>query len=279
MPRNDRPEAPRGAGGNTTLLVSSFASAPDPGAGPGNDGCFYDVVRRAFQPLFERYSDVIDVRRPESQLEFALLRARREGRKGMHLSFLPFTDVYLARGAENIVFAAWAFPDIPANDFKQNPRYHWVRIANHCSLVVPHSEFTAGNLRRAGVRAPIRVVPVPIDDGYFRTPGWDPRWNTTLNCTAYVFTRPEVPPLEANKHDVPPGADTLLYRLKSWIMYRRKSGLKAVARFIWIKAVKPWLPLRMAKALVAAKNAALGAWRERVTKAEAETGFRRPPRD
>src|SRR5258708_868982 len=165
MVRLFRLDAPPTAGkSKRTLVVSSFAPGAAPGAGLGIYGYSYDVVRRAFQPLLERLAEVIDVDRPESQLDFALLRARRAGRDPVHLSFRPFTDVYLARGAKNVVFPAWEFPDIPASDFKQNPRFNWVRIANCASLVIPHSEFTAGNLRRAGVSAPIRVVPVPIRD-------------------------------------------------------------------------------------------------------------------
>ena len=237
-----------------TLMVSSFVSGSATSAKLGNYGYSYDFVRRAFQPLLKRWAEVVHVGRPESQLDFALRRARQSGHEPIALSFRPLADVYLSRWAANVVFPFWEFPDIPACDYKQNPRQNWVRIANHASLVLTASEFTAAAFARAGVRTPVRVVPVPIDDGYFRLPAWEPSGTTVLNCDAFVFTRPEVPPLESIDYELRPGADTLAFRLKT--------RTTATLRRAWIAGVKPLLPPRLAKALVAAKNAGRCAWRE-----------------
>jgi len=237
-----------------TLVVSSFASGNEAPPMLGVYGYSYDFVRRAFQPLLERWAEVVPVGRPESQLDFALRRARQAGHEPIALSFRPLADTYLSRWAANVVFPFWEFPDVPASDYKQNPRQNWVRIANHASLVLTASEFTAAALARAGVRTPVRVVPVPIDDGCFRVPAWEPSATTVLNCDAYVFTRPEVPPLETVDYELRPGADTLAFRLKTRIT--------ATLRRAWIGCVKPLLPPRLAKALVAAKNAGRCAWRE-----------------
>ncbi|HUY33507.1 MAG TPA: glycosyltransferase [Pirellulales bacterium] len=235
-------------------MVSSFASGDAADTKLGGYGYSYDFVRRAFQPLLERWAEVVTVGLPESRLDFAIRRARQGGREAIALSFRPLSDVYLTRWAPNVVFPFWEFPDVPGCDYKQNPRRNGVRIANHASLILTAGEFTAAALARADVRTPVRVVPVPIDDGYFRVPAWEPAAVTVLDCDAYVFTRPEVPPLEATHHEFRPGVDTPAFRLKT--------RLKAMLRRAWIAGVKPLLPPRLAKALVMAKNAGLRAWRE-----------------
>ncbi|HVX60976.1 MAG TPA: glycosyltransferase [Pirellulales bacterium] len=237
-----------------TVAVNTPAGGPSAGQGLGASGYSYEFVRCAFQPLLERWGEVVELQRPESQLDFAVRRARRRGRRPVSLSFRPLQDVYLSRSAPNVVFPFWEFPDIPASDYKDNPRNHWVRIANRSSLILTASEFTAAALSKAGVRTPIRVVPVPVQPAYFELPAWDANRKTALDCTAYVFTRPEVEPLRPENPEVRPGADSLPFRIKT--------KLKAWARRFWIAAIKPCLPLRLSKAAVAAKNAFRRAWRE-----------------
>lgn len=237
-----------------TLVVNSLARGAAIGESLGVAGYSYEFVLRAFQPLLARWGEVAEIARPESQLDFAVRNARRRGRQPLSLSFRPFQEVYLTRTAPNVVFPFWEFPDVPAGDYKDNPRYHWVRIANRSSLVLTASEFTAAALARAGVRTPIRVVPVPVAPEYFELPAWEPERRTTLDCTAYVFTRPEVPPLRPADPESRPGADSLPFRVKT--------KLRSLARSVWINTIKPWLPLRLSKAVVAAKNAGRRAWRE-----------------
>jgi glycosyltransferase involved in cell wall biosynthesis len=237
-----------------SIAVCSLARKGRSEPGLGAYGYSYEFVLRAFRPLLERWGEVVELERPESQLDFALRRARKRGRQPLSLSFRPFSDAYLSATAPNVVFPFWEFPDVPATDYKDNPRYHWVRIANRASLVLTASEFTATVLARAGVQAPIRVVPVPVRNEYFEMPAWNPKHKTTLECTAYVFSCPEVAPLRPADPESRPGADSLVFRAKT--------KLRAWARRAWIAVVKPCLPLRLSKAVVAAKNAFRRAWRE-----------------
>ncbi|HVC95476.1 MAG TPA: hypothetical protein VND64_17405, partial [Pirellulales bacterium] len=77
-----------------TLVVSSFASGNEAPPMLGVYGYSYDFVRRAFQPLLERWAEVVPVGRPESQLDFALRRARQAGHEPIALSFRPLADTY-----------------------------------------------------------------------------------------------------------------------------------------------------------------------------------------
>jgi len=86
-----------------------------------------------------------------------------------------------------VVVAAWEFPDVPDHAFDGEPRNDWVQGANRCALVIVGGPFTADALRRAGVRTPIRIVPVTVGPEYFQVPGWSPNRRTLLDCPAYVF--------------------------------------------------------------------------------------------
>ena len=71
-----------------------------------------------------------------------------------------------------MVVPAWEFPDIPNFQFDGNPQNNWVETANRCSLVLVGGPFTADALQAAGVITPIRIVPVPTPERYFRLHGW-----------------------------------------------------------------------------------------------------------
>lgn len=154
----------------------------------------YHFVFRAFAPLLERWGSVREVTNPESRLDFALYRARREGLRPIHLSFLPPHCTYLTRHAANVGFPFWEFPDIPDQDHEYNSRHNWVRVANRLNLILSASTGTRDALRQAGVRTPIHVVPVPIPPDYFKVPPWQQGQEVILDCPCFLF--PEPPPPE-----------------------------------------------------------------------------------
>jgi glycosyltransferase involved in cell wall biosynthesis len=244
------PHAPR----RTALIVNSLSRRASSTTALGETGYSYDFVLRAFLPLLELYGEVTRIDRPESQVDYAVRRLTRRGLDAVHLSFRPFSDVYLSRKTVNVVFPFWEFPDIPATDYKDNPRNNWLRIANHTSLILTASNFTAGALARAGVKTPVRVVPVPVSPAYFDVPDWQRGQTVAIDCPAYVLRQPEVPHLRPADPEARPGADSTGFRLKN--------SLRSLARRVWVDGVKPLLPLRMSKALVAAKNAGKRAWQE-----------------
>jgi glycosyltransferase involved in cell wall biosynthesis len=159
----------------------------------GREAYSYRFVERAFAPLLERWGQVIEVNRPESRLDFALMKARQEHLAPIHLSFLPLHRVYLTHQAPNVVFPFWEFPDIPNRTFKNNLRNNWVHVAQHVSLLLTACNFTRGAFVRAGVQAPVRVVPVPIPAAYFTVPDWQPDQKVVLDCPAYVLPGPAAP--------------------------------------------------------------------------------------
>src|SRR5262245_699320 len=109
------------------------AEAPDR---VGLEAYSYHYVARAFAPLLERWGSVTPITQPESRLDFALTECRRKGLAPVHLSFLPLHRTYLSGHAANVVFPFWEFPDIPDEDFDDNPRNNWRRLADCADLML-----------------------------------------------------------------------------------------------------------------------------------------------
>ena len=236
------------------LIVNSMAHGKSFSTPLGEMGYSYEFVLRAFLPLLELYGPVTRIARPESQVDFTIRRLKAHGKTPIHLSFRPFTDCYLSQKGPNVLFPFWEFPDIPASDYKDNPRNNWVRIANQASLILTASTFTASALARSGVKTPVRVVPVPVSPACFDVPDWSRGQSLVIDCPAYVLRQPEVPELHAIDPDARPGANSAAFRLKT--------HAKSLLRRAWVDGLKPLLPLRLSKALVQAKNAFKRAWSE-----------------
>jgi glycosyltransferase involved in cell wall biosynthesis len=178
------------------IILTSYLNQPPRGKRLGAPGYSYNIVAQLFMPLLERWGQVVPVPRDASCIESAIRVARQRGLQPIQLSFLPFQDVYLTPSVPNVVFPFWEFPDVPAEAFDGNSRNNWVATANRCDLVLVGGQFTVESLQRAGIRTPIRIVPVPTPDEYFRLPPWSAQNKTRLACPAYVFPNPNVPPSE-----------------------------------------------------------------------------------
>ncbi len=176
------------------VILTSYLSQSPRGQRLGAPGYSYDIVARLFLPLLERWGEVVPAPRDPGGIESAIRAARRRGLQPIQLSFLPFQDVYLTASAPNVVFPFWEFPDVPAEAFDGNARNNWVAMANRCDLLLVCGQFTVEAFQRAGIRTPIRVVPVPTPDEYFRIPRWSADKITHLACPAYVFPNPDVAP-------------------------------------------------------------------------------------
>jgi glycosyltransferase involved in cell wall biosynthesis len=175
------------------VILTSYLSQSRRGKRLGAPGYSYDIVARLFLPLLKRWGEVVPVPRDPDRIESAIREAHRRGLRPIQLSFLPFQDVYLTTSVPNVVFPFWEFPDVPAEAFDGNPQNNWVATANRCDLVLVGGPFTVEAFQRAGIRTPIRIVPVPTPDEYFHLPRWSAETTTRIACPAYVFPHPNVP--------------------------------------------------------------------------------------
>ncbi|MHB1423434.1 MAG: glycosyltransferase [Gemmataceae bacterium] len=178
------------------ILLTSYRTGATRGRNLGMPGYSYDLVAQLFIPLLSRWGEVIPVARQVEALEAAAREARQRGLYPVHVSFVACQDMVFASSAPNAIVPAWEFPDVPAEAFDGNARNNWVATANRCDLVLVGGEFTVASFQRAGISAPIRIVPVPTPEEYFQLPRWSAEATTRLACPAYVFPNPDVPPHE-----------------------------------------------------------------------------------
>lgn len=176
----------------TILTTSSFTSAEMPHR-CGDDCYSYYYVQRAFVPLLRQWAEVREVEQGASRLDEAVSAARLQPSAPLHLSFLPPQYMPLADDAANVAFPFWEYPDVPHYDVAGNPRYNWLRLTQRVDAMVTACEFTRAAFERAGAQVPTHVVPVPIADGYFALPDWQPDQTVALDCGCYLLPQPEVP--------------------------------------------------------------------------------------
>ena len=170
------------------VIVTSYLTGAPDGKNVGRPGYSYDFVVQLFAPLIERWGKLVVV--PREEIDRAVEEARSCGLGPLHLSFLPLQDVRLAADAPNIVVPAWEFPDIPDHGFDHKPENNWVEMAARCDQLIVGGPFTVKAFRRAGVRTPIQIVPVPTPDEYFHVPSWNPDQRAELDFSGCTFTRP-----------------------------------------------------------------------------------------
>jgi glycosyltransferase involved in cell wall biosynthesis len=175
------------------IILTSYRTGAARGKNLGVPGYSYDLVAQLFAPLLARWGEVIPAARDAAAVESAVQDARRRGLDPVHVSFVACQDMVFASSAPNVIVPAWEFPDVPNEAFEGNPQNNWVTTANRCDLVLVGGQFSVDSFQRAGIRTPIRIVPVPTPPEYFDVPPWSPHTVTRLACSAYVFPNPNVP--------------------------------------------------------------------------------------
>jgi glycosyltransferase involved in cell wall biosynthesis len=178
------------------ILLTSYQTGATRGKNLGMPGYSYDLVAQLFVPLLARWGEVIPVTRQVEALDSAAAAARQRGLDPVHVSFVACQDMVFTSAAPNVIVPAWEFPDVPGESFDGNARNNWVTTANRCDLVLVGGQFTVEAFERAGIRTPIRIVPVPTPDDYFHLPCWSADSITRIACPAYVFPNSRVPPHE-----------------------------------------------------------------------------------
>lgn len=176
----------------------------------GQEAYSYHFVYRAYKPLLEKWARVVEVRRPESQVNYQFYKARRRGTPAHHLAFFPPHLMYVASGGPTIGVVAWEFSTVPDCGFANNLRNNWIQVLNQLPMIVTLCEFTKQTLAASGVHAPIFVLQPPVGEPYFSVPGWTAGNTAQLSCRAFELTgqgTPSAPPADPGGAEggVPPG--------------------------------------------------------------------------
>jgi len=167
------------------ILLTCYMTGAENGANLGSPGYSYDFVARLFWPILERWGEVIPVPEPAKMLDATVENLQRANREVVHISFLPFQDVTIARGIPNIVVPAWEFPDIPNEGFAGSIQNDWRIVGNQCARIFVGGDFTRDTFRRGEITVPIDIVPVPTPEEYFEVPDWSRGESTEFGYTVY----------------------------------------------------------------------------------------------
>jgi glycosyltransferase involved in cell wall biosynthesis len=245
------------------LLVTSMYTEGDLSRRLGRDAYSYRYVYRAFAPLLERWGRTSEVAGQAAELPTAVEAARQEGLSPIHLSFLPLHLMGRVEGVPNVGVPAWEFAEVPQTDVGGDPRNNWARRAAELDLLITHTNYSRDAFRRAGVRTPVHVVPVPVHPAYFDVPAWEPGRAAVLDIPCYVF----------------PEAATLPRPPRPWVAASTghipaRPGMRGLCK----KAVKA-LPARVGQPLLRGFRAArAAAWAARQVLREIDIRSLYPPR-
>lgn len=174
----------------TAFLVSTTGCAGDIRRHMGSADYSYAFVLEALRPVLERLGTWQLIDRPESRLDYAAAQAARAGYRPVHLALHPPQNIHHSPTVPTVLFPFWEFPQIPDRDFQHDTRQNWARMCRTAALILTASHDTANAFRRAGVRCPIEVVPVPVAPAYFEVPDWDPAFRWSLDCRHLAWGGP-----------------------------------------------------------------------------------------
>lgn len=151
----------------------------------GSEGYSYHFVYKAYRPLLEKWGRIKEVKRPESQVNFAFRQAEENHQQAWHMPFFPPQALYLSPSGPTVAILAWEFSTIPNAGFGHNMRNNWLKVLNELEMVITLCEFTRQTLIACGITVPVRVVVPPVAQHHFTIPAWDPNQTFVLNCPGW----------------------------------------------------------------------------------------------
>jgi glycosyltransferase involved in cell wall biosynthesis len=142
----------------------------------------YLRVFQALEPVLSRLGSVVRLDRPESRLAYAAARARAEGFRPIHLVLKPPPLTYFTTEVPTVLLPLWPYPTLPNRPISGDPRQDWTRLCARADLILATCNASARAFRRAGLRNPVAVVPIPVGPEP-RAPGpWTPGSVATISC-------------------------------------------------------------------------------------------------
>ena len=169
------------------LILYSLGSRVEKLRNLGGYGYSYGFLKDNLIDLIKGYAEVKEIVRPESQLEFAILKAKSKKKSPLVFGFVPFQDFYPTKAAPSVIYMCWEFPDVPDASLNNNPRFDWLRLSQYVALIIVPTRFVKDVLQAAGVRTPIQVVPVPMPAHLLRLPLWEAGQSVTIDTPAVVL--------------------------------------------------------------------------------------------
>jgi hypothetical protein len=147
------------------LLVHTSTAADDVPQQLGRPEYSYRFVLREFMPLLEQLGAVVEITRPEQEVDSIYATCAERGEPCVFLSFLPPNKTPIGLNCPTIPVFAWEFEILPNEAFAGKPRNDWRRVLAHFGSAITHSSFTVARTHAAlGESFPIACLPAPLWD-------------------------------------------------------------------------------------------------------------------
>lgn len=125
----------------------------------------YRFVLREFLPLLRQLGTVIEIARPELEVDPIYHACRARGEDCFFLCFMPPNKVPLGLACPTIPVFAWEYDTLPDEPFNGKPRNDWRRVLSLVGAALTHSSYTVERVRAAlGSTFPVTSVPAPLWD-------------------------------------------------------------------------------------------------------------------
>ena len=125
----------------------------------------YWFVRKAFEPLLQRFGAVVSVASPEQDVDRIFRSAEMHGQRCIFLSFSPPHQTPMRLACPTIPVFAWEYDTVPDEVWNGEPQNDWREVLGRVPAAITHSRFSVEAVRRSlGPDYPIWSIPAPVAD-------------------------------------------------------------------------------------------------------------------
>ncbi|MGN8274875.1 glycosyltransferase [Pseudomonas sp. SMN5] len=127
----------------------------------------YYFVLKEFRPVLERLGQVVEVTRPDEEVDQLYAECQRRGEDCVFLSFSPPHRTAAHYACPTIPVFAWEFSTIPTESWQGEPRHDWRVVLSATGMAITHSSFTVNAVREVmGADFPIIAIAAPVWDRF-----------------------------------------------------------------------------------------------------------------
>jgi glycosyltransferase involved in cell wall biosynthesis len=149
------------------LLIYSEITAARIAKSLGLPEYSYYFVLRDFLPMLEQLGEVLQVERPEVEVDPLYDEACEQGRPCFFLSFSPPQKTPLGLRCPTIPIFAWEFDSIPNEHWLDELQQDWRYVLEQCGRGITHSGLTVQAVRKEmGPKFPVIAIPSPVWDKF-----------------------------------------------------------------------------------------------------------------
>ena len=127
----------------------------------------YYFVLKEFRPVLARLGRVVEVTRPDEEVDQLYADCLERDEDCVFLSFSPPHRTAAHYACPTIAVFAWEFSTIPTESWQGEPRHDWRVVLGATGMAITHSSFTVKAVREVmGADFPITAIAAPVWDRF-----------------------------------------------------------------------------------------------------------------